>query len=199
MNFDPQRRLVMATFKTVLGHSLPAGTPLAIVEEPTARGEVDEAMARRLWNGRNAIYAEDARPTPVETPDQHRTRMAVEALREAGDGEVVVPDLIVWQADDERTGKKAGAPVTKADLLDIAEREGVVVETDDNKPDLIRKITVARAAGVAIPTYSESGQGANAGLVTDTGATGAGTGGAADSDPTGDAHGSAGEGPGDAP
>ena len=48
--FDPDRKLVMAKFKTVLGHSLPAGTPLLLAAEPAAAGEIDEAMARRLQN-----------------------------------------------------------------------------------------------------------------------------------------------------
>jgi hypothetical protein len=70
-DFDPTRRIVMAKFKTVLGHSLPAGTPLAIVEEPSARGEVDEAMARRLFAAKIAVYAAPGwRPRRCATPDQ---------------------------------------------------------------------------------------------------------------------------------
>lgn len=194
MTFDPQRRLVMANFKTVLGHNLPAGTPLVLVEEPTARGEVDEALARRLFNGRNAVYAEDARPTPVETPEQEKARLAAEALRDADDGDVVVmEDLLVWQADDAEAKKKAGAKVTKDDLILIAGRESVVIETDDNKPDLIRKITERRAAAAANLTYSQSDTAANAGLTVVPGASGP----ESDARADGDAHGAAGEGDSD--
>ena len=197
MTFDPSRRLVMATFKTVLGHNLPAGTALAIVEEPSARGEVDEAMARRLFNGRNAVYAEDARPTPVETPEQEKARLAIEALRDARDGDVVMPDLLVWQADDAEAKKKAGAKVTKDDLILIAKREGVLVETDDNKPYLIRKITERRAAAASIPTNSETDTAANQGLAGVSRASGPESDGDADAGADGDAHGSAGEGEAD--
>lgn len=37
---------------------------------------------------------------------------------------------------------------TRTQLADIAAREGVAVETDDNKADLVRKITEKRAAAV---------------------------------------------------
>ena len=199
MTFDPQRRLVMATFKTVLGHNLPSGTPLVIAEEPSARGEVDEAMARRLFNSRNAVYAEDARPTPVETPEQEKARKAAEALRSlsAGDDPVVMPDLLVWPADDQETGKKAGQKVTKDDLIAISKREDVSIETDDNKPDLIRKITERRAAKSAIPTYSESDQAATAPLPAVSGASAPESDARADTGADGDAHGVAGEGDSD--
>ena len=55
-------------------------------------------------------------------------------------------DLIRWQVADKETGKAAGAAVTKADLLAIAAREGVAVESDDNKASLQAKIAAARAA-----------------------------------------------------
>ena len=35
---------------------------------------------------------------------------------------------------------KASMSMTKAELLDLAEAEGVPVESDDNKDDLVRKI-----------------------------------------------------------
>jgi hypothetical protein len=196
MTFDPKRRLVMASFKTVLGHSLPASTPLVIVDEPSARGEVDEAMARRLYAGGLAVYAEDHRPTPVETPDEEKARLAAEALREAGpagDGLTPTDDLVVHPDDHPKAGKK----VTKDDLLEIAENEGVTVETDDNKPDLQRKIMEARAAtalnGTNAGSDTTGGQG-------DTGTQGNGTAGAdggADNATDGDAHGLAGEGQSD--
>ncbi|MEJ7831340.1 MAG: hypothetical protein WKF79_00360 [Nocardioides sp.] len=203
MTFDPKRRLVMATFKTVLGHNLPAGTPLVIVgEEPAASGEVDEAMARRLHASGVATYVEDARPTPVETPEQERARLAHEALRDAPEGGdldlLVSNDLQVWAADDSETGKKAGDRVTKADLLVIAEREGARVETDDNKPDLQRKIMLRRAEGFdANLTYADSVEGGIQRDGATGGSTAPGTHGEAYTAVGGDAHGSAGEGPAD--
>lgn len=176
MTFDPKRRLVMATFKTVLGHNLPAGTTLTIVDEPSARGEVDKAMAARLFNSKNAVYFEDARPTPVESPDQEKARLAAEALYDAGpDGEVSVPaDLIVWQEDDAETGRKKGDKVTRPDLVAIASREGVTFETDDNKGELTRKIVEHRAATVnGNATNSETAETVDAGGDASSGATGA--------------------------
>lgn len=203
MTFDPKRRLVMASFKTVMGHSLPAGTPLAIVEEPSARGEVDEAMARRLYASKVAGYEDEVYATPVETPEQERNRLALEALREPGppgDPDVVnaTNDLLVWPADDAETGKKAGQKVTKDDLIVIAGRESVVIETDDNKVDLIRKIMEVRAAravqnGTNAETDGAGGQGDTAGQ----GATGPGTDEGAETGAVGDQHGEAGEGEGD--
>lgn len=149
MTFDPARQLVMAKFKTVLGHDLPVGTRLAVVETPSAPGEVDEAMARRLWNGGLAVYIEDLRPTPVETVDQAQEREAVEALAATEEGEdlaAVPDDLTVWQHDDEALGRKRGDKVTNGDLRAIADREEVETESDDNKADLQRKIVAARAA-----------------------------------------------------
>lgn len=157
--FDPALPLIMATFKTVDGFPVTAGTPLVIVETPAKSGEVTEMMAKRLWAKGTAVYADDFRPTPVETDDQARAREASEALAAAtppaSDGDagltdatdILAPDdLVTWQADDDALGKKAGQPVTRADLIAIAERETVAIESDDNKPAIIRKIVEHRAA-----------------------------------------------------
>lgn len=195
MSFDPARRLVMATFKTVHGYGLNSGSPLTITAEPSARGEVDEALAFRLWKSGVAVYADDHRPTPVEAPAQEKVRLAAEALRDAGSGELSIPDLTVWEADDTETGKKAGAKVTKEDLLAVAAREGVTVETDDNKADLIRKITEARAAPLGgNPTKSESEAAPIQGDDAATGATARDDGSGPATGGAGDAHGAAGEG-----
>jgi hypothetical protein len=42
------------------------------------------------------------------------------------------------------TSDKSLTSMTKAELLDTAKAEGVAVETDDNKADLVRKIEAAR-------------------------------------------------------
>jgi hypothetical protein len=196
MTFDPKRRLVMATFKTVLGHNLPAGTALTITDEPSARGEVDEALARRLYASSNAVYAEDHRPTPVETPEQEKARLAREALRDGGPADELTPtdDLVVHPDGHPKAGKK----VTKDDLLEIAGREGVTVETDDNKPDLQRKIMEARAGSAANLTNSGTAEGAGVVDGDQSAPTGAGDTDDADSGAGGDSHGTAGEGEADA-
>lgn len=156
-DFDPNRPLTMAKFKTVDGFPVGAGTPLFIVEAPAKSGEVTEPMAKRLWAKGTAVYSDDFRPTPVETEEQAKAREAADVIAAAtpeGDEpgltdatDILAPDdLVTWQADDEGTGKKAGAPVTRADLIVIAERESVTIESDDNKPAIIRKIVEHRAA-----------------------------------------------------
>lgn len=162
MSFDKNRPIAMTTFKTVLGHGLDVGTALAVVDEPTAAGEVDAPLAARLFASGIASYADEVRPTPVETPEQEKARLAALAVRDSEGREVVgTDDLLVWPVDDAETGKKAGTTVTKSDLLIIAAREGAAVESDDNKPDLIAKIMVRRAQGhVANQANAESEQGA---------------------------------------
>lgn len=159
-DFDPAVPLTMAKFKTVHGFNLNAGTKLVVTDTPTQRGEVTPAMARRLFNAGVAIPTDDFRPTPVESEDEAKAREAREALADAlvetpgADGstdvideDVVAPDdLLIWQEDDAETGKKAGQKVTNDDLRTIASREGAIVETDDNKPSLIRKIIENRAS-----------------------------------------------------
>lgn len=203
MTFDPKRRLVMASFKTVLGHNLPAGFPLAIVEEPSARGEVDEALARRLHSSKVAVYAEEAHATPVETPEQERARLAAEALRDAPadqpDALTATDDLVVWQENDRALNRRKGDKVTNADLRAIAAREGVVVEGDDNKADLTRKIMERRAqAAVVNGTNAETDGAGTQGDTAAQGSTAPATTGGADTGADGDAHGSAGEGQSDA-
>jgi hypothetical protein len=214
MTFDPKRPLVMATAKTVLGHALPIGQPLAIVDDPSKPGEVDEALARRLHASKLAGYRDELHATPVETPEQERNRLALERVREArsardsarataGDDAGEEVPLEVTPTDDllvHPEGRpKAGKKVTRDDLLDIAQLEGVVIETDDNKSELTRKIMESRAQraqlnGLNAETDGAGGQGDTAPQRT-TGLLGTGR---ADSGADGDAHGEAGEGPSDA-
>lgn len=137
-DFDPARKLTMARFKTVLGHGLQAGTPLAIVKEPTARGEVDEAMARRLHKSGIAVYAEDFRPTPVETKEQEAARLTA--------GETATPDSTESAIEGDQIEVQDDLRVSNADLRKIAKDEGVELESDDNKADMQLKIMRARAA-----------------------------------------------------
>lgn len=137
-DFDPARKLTMARFKTVHGHGLQAGTALAIVEEPAAAGEVDEAMARRLWNAGIAVYAEDFRPTPVETKEQEAARLTA--------GETASPDTDESAIEGDQIEVQSDLRVSNSALRKIAEDEGIAVESDDNKADLQRKIMEGRAA-----------------------------------------------------
>lgn len=198
--FDPAKPLVMAAFRTVNGHGLNAGNPILVSVEPAAFGEVDEATARRLWLSGAAVYQEDHRPTPVETPEQEKARLAAEALRDADGGDVVMPDLQVWAEDDRETGKKAGARVTRDDLIAVAAREGVPVEPGDTKADLARKITAHRAQALVVnSTNTEAATGLNPGLSGAAGATAPVAVPGTDRGLRGDSHGAAGEGGTDAP
>lgn len=180
---DTSRSLVMTRFKTVLGHNIGAGQPVTVVAEPSGRGEIDKALAERLFAGGLIAYAEDHRPTPVETPAQERARLAAEALRDSDSNEITpTDDLVTWQADDAETGKRAGQKVTNSDLLAIAKREGALIESDDNKPDMIAKIMTHRASKAGTASILDTAD------LT----------GASDAEPGADAHGAAGEGASDA-
>lgn len=82
--FDPTKPLAMGRFNTVGGHALTPGDPITITpdgQEPKERGEVTAETALRLWAGGTFVYAEDARPTPVESPqDAARRLLAVDDL-----------------------------------------------------------------------------------------------------------------------
>lgn len=125
--FDPTRPLTMAKFKTVLGHTLTVGTALKITDAPAAPGEIDLVMAERLHASGLAVYTDDFRPTPVEASAPISTPVPEVDLGE-GDGSI-----------------PADLQTTNAGLREIAEREGVDVESDDNKAELQRKIMAARA------------------------------------------------------
>lgn len=152
-DFDPNRKLVMASFKTVHGHGLGAGAALTVVDVAHKPGHVEPAMARRLFNAGIAVYAEDFRPTPVMAKQQESEQETLALVAGQDDEAVKIDnppeDLVIWPQDDDETGKKAGAKVTRDDLFVIAARECAEVESDDNKASLITKITLARAARAA--------------------------------------------------
>lgn len=134
--FDPARSLIIAKFKTVGGHPLPVGTALSITAAPEKPGEIDAAMARRLFASGIAVYAEDYHPTPIESVEAEAARI----IAEAADLDEAAGDQIEIQ-DDLRVSNPA--------LRQIAADEGVAVEGDDNKADLQRKIMEGRAARAA--------------------------------------------------
>lgn len=82
-DFNPAAQHVMARRATVLGHQLSANAPLTITGDPKAPGEVTEPLARFLHGRGLAVPADQARPTPVETPEQEAERLKAEAAREA--------------------------------------------------------------------------------------------------------------------
>lgn len=81
---DLSKPLVMARFATVLGHNLNSGRLLSITPEPETAGQVDPDTAGLLFRRGIAVYAEDAVPTPVETPRQEALRVVT--MEEAGGG-----------------------------------------------------------------------------------------------------------------
>lgn len=154
--------LVMARRKSVGGHYLNAGTPLVITAKPSAPGEVTQAVADMLAAKRIAIPLDEVRPTPVETKEQEAARLMAEARAieasasaEAADAVAVQADLVSWQADDAEAKAKKGDRVSNDHLRLIAAREGVAVESDDNKADLQSKIMAARALSAPEPGRAE--------------------------------------------
>lgn len=139
--FDPDRPLTMAKFKTVFGHHLPVGTALAIVKEPAAAGEIDLVMAERLFASGLAVYSDEYLPTPVETKEAEAARLMAKADADAAAATDGTPSASAAPSvvqDDLQT--------TNSELREIAAKEGVAVESDDNKAELQRKIMEARAA-----------------------------------------------------
>jgi hypothetical protein len=75
--FDPTRPLAIARHGTLNGHVLHAAAPVKVVDEPAAPGDLLHDDAARLWAAGRIVYAEDARPTPVEKPEQAARRLTV--------------------------------------------------------------------------------------------------------------------------
>lgn len=77
--FDPDKPLVMAKPQTIYIHRMATGDPLTIVDEetPDERGAVTADLAERLWATGFAVYADDFRPTPVESPEEHARRVVI--------------------------------------------------------------------------------------------------------------------------
>jgi hypothetical protein len=76
--FDPTRTLVMTAFGSLREHNVHGGAPITIVPSVTddaPAGHVSAEEAEALWSTGKIIYSEDARPTPVETPEQEANRL----------------------------------------------------------------------------------------------------------------------------
>ncbi|MFL6864116.1 MAG: hypothetical protein ACJ8DZ_14065 [Allosphingosinicella sp.] len=99
----------MGRFNTVAGHAMAAGDPIAIVGEPKERGEVTEDQARRLWSGGTFVYAHEARPTPVESPEEAARRLTT--MEDLGGGWYLInsprlPEGEKVQGEDAATARR---------------------------------------------------------------------------------------------
>lgn len=150
MTFDPTRRLVMASFKTVLGHDLPAGTPLVLKDKPEAFAEVDEPVARRLWDAKLAVYMEDARPTPVETPRQEAERLVGREFLGGGWWAITAPWL-----DEPIKVQGADAAQEEYDRVVSEGRPETPVVENSNKSDTENALAERADAGKAATTAAD--------------------------------------------
>jgi hypothetical protein len=115
--FDPTKPIVMARFQTVGGHAMGAGDPLKIVDEPKDAGEVDLDTATRLWSTGTFVYADQARPTPVESPqDAARRQVEMEPL-DNGYYLIRAP----WLAEAEKVHGLAAAEARRDELIAAGE------------------------------------------------------------------------------
>lgn len=111
--FDKAKPLVMSRFGTLRGHALNAGAPITIVDDPSGRGEVTEAEAELLWNGGRLVYAGEARPTPVESPEDAAERLTVMEPLEPGLFLIRAP----WLGEGERVQGREAADKRRAEVV----------------------------------------------------------------------------------
>lgn len=119
--FDPAKPLRMGRFNTVNGHPLTPGANITIVEgEPKAAGEVTLDQATRLWSGRTFVYAEDARPTPVESPQDAAKRLIEVEPLDGGKFLLRAP----WLDEAETYDTEAAANERRAALIEAGQPTG---------------------------------------------------------------------------
>ena len=111
--FDKSKPLVMARFGTLRGHALNAGAPLTIVDDPEGPGEVTEDEAELLWGGNRITYADEARPTPVESPEDAAERLTVMEPLEPGLFLIRAP----WLGEGERVQGREAADKRRAEVV----------------------------------------------------------------------------------
>lgn len=114
--FDPAKPLVMGRFNTVGGFALASGDPITIVpegQEPKERGEVTLDTAARLFGSGTFVYAEDARPTPVETPQQAAERLVEVDELDGGWYLIRAP----WLGEGEKVQGREAADARRAELV----------------------------------------------------------------------------------
>lgn len=125
--FDPTRPLAMGRFNTVNGFALAIGESIRIVDdskEPKERGEVTADVATRLWSGGTFVYADEARPTPVETPQQAAERLV--EIDDLGGGWYLI--RAPWLGEGEKVQGKEAADTRRAEL--VAAGQPTDTETD---------------------------------------------------------------------
>lgn len=113
--FDPTRSLAFARHGTLHGHTLHAAAPVRIVDEPSLSGELTHDDAVRLWSAGRIVYSEDARPTPVEKPEQAARRLTT--IEPIGDDKHLI--RAPWLSE--------GITVTGADKA-MLRRDAVIAE-----------------------------------------------------------------------
>lgn len=119
--FDPTKPLVMKSFNTVGGFALAAGESVSIVEEPKERGEITLATATRLF-GRTFVYADEARPTPVETPQEAAKRLVEVDELDGGWYLIRAP----WLGEGEKVQGRDAADKRVAELIEAGQPIGTV-------------------------------------------------------------------------
>lgn len=122
-SFDPNRPLVMAGFNTINGFAMTAGERITIADEPTERGEVTLDTAARLWSGGKFVYQEEARPTPVESPQDAARRLVT--VEDLGGGWYLV--LAPWLEQGEKIQGEEAANKRRDELIE----GGQPIDTSD--------------------------------------------------------------------
>jgi hypothetical protein len=109
MKFNPDKPTVIASPVTIFIHQMVAGDPLSIVETetPEVRGAVTVDLAERLWASGKSVYAEDFRPTPVETPEQEAARVV--EMDDLGNGRYLIRAPWLGKSEKVRGQAKAQA------------------------------------------------------------------------------------------
>lgn len=94
-SFDAALPAVAAMFFVAHDQEFTVGTPITIVpddHEKFGPGELTLDETLHLWTGGRVDYADNARPTPVETPEQEAARLTHEsALLDASEAARVIP------------------------------------------------------------------------------------------------------------
>lgn len=115
--FDPAQPLVMGRFNTVNGFAITPGDPISITEDPKAPGEVTVDSAVRLWSGGTFIYAKDARPTPVESPQDAARRLA--RMEDLGGGWYLI--TAPWMGEGEKLQGQEAAQTRFEEVIEAGQ------------------------------------------------------------------------------
>lgn len=97
--------------------------------------------------GARGIYTDDGQLVMLEPGESRSLDVNAAELKDAkASGHFKIGGQAADDADDadDEAGEESIGALKKADLVAIAEAEGVAIETDDNRADLIRKIEEAR-------------------------------------------------------